>query len=226
MSFKYKEIKRIVRFKEQDNNEIRFSDYDIKMAVNEVIRYLSNSLADSNSDFNEKIKVYDEAEMNEALKGEVSDYEEEGDVVDEYPEIRFKIDGVDFPDDFISIVAVKRGDCCPDLLEPCTIIETPKCNQYKVVGDKLYVGVPHFELIYKASIKEVVNEEDEIELPNMFKDNFVQLVRMVINAAEVDIMRDAVDNAVQILIPKRRYRNAKIPMPFYINGYRGSRLRW
>lgn len=64
MTITYKELKRLIRFKERDNNEIRFSDYDIKEALNECIRYFNNSYALQNSDFLEKRVYYDENEMN------------------------------------------------------------------------------------------------------------------------------------------------------------------
>lgn len=219
MSFTYKEIKKIVRFKEQDNNEIRFSDYDIKMATNEVIRYLSNALANSNGDFNEKIKVYDEKEINDELQNEA---EQDEDVA----RICFRIDGVELPEDFIAMVAIKGKLHDPQPLEPCLAMNTPTPWQYKLVGDRIYTGARHFCLVYKAAIAEITEDEDEIELPYMFKDNFVQLVRMIINGAEVDIMRDAVDSAVQALIPKRRYRNAKIAMPYYIHGQHKNGRGW
>lgn len=217
MAFTYKEIRKQIRFKEGDNNEIRFSDYDIKMAVNEVIRYLTNALAANNADFNEKIKVYDEEEINAELLEELTN--DDGEIDESYTPISFKIDGIEFPEDYIALVSVKGKLHDPTPLNPCLAQNIPMPWEYKVLGDKIYCGCKRFELVYKASIAEVKEEEDTIELPYMFKDNFVQLARMILNQAENDIMRDAVDSAVQQLIPKRRYRNAEIRMPFKI-GYR------
>ena len=91
MGFTYKEIKRIVRFKERDNDEIRFSDFEIRDAVNEVIRYISNSQGLTNADFNEKQTWYDEKD---------------------YEPYCFRHLGVPLPDDFLALVAVKGKPHC------------------------------------------------------------------------------------------------------------------
>lgn len=205
MAFTYKEIKRIVRFKEKDNDEVRFSDFELKDAVNEVIRYISNSQALTNADFNEKQRWYDQKD---------------------YRPNNFKFLGVPLPDDFLALVAVKGKPHSTELLTPCENIQEPQPWEYKIMGERIYTGSPHFLLVYKSSIPEVVDEDDEIELPNMFKDNFVHLVRMIMNQTENDIMRDAVDSAVQALVPKRRYRNAKIAMPYYIHGQHKNGRGW
>ena len=94
---RYEEIKRLIRFKEKDNNEIRFSDYEIKMAVNECIRYLNNSFALQNSDFLEKAKHFNEAEMNaEVIKANLDLPEEE-----QLPLYNFKDEGIELPEDYI-----------------------------------------------------------------------------------------------------------------------------
>ena len=51
MSIAAKEVLHLVRFKQQDHNEIKFSDYDIKNALNEALRYIVQSQALQNSDF-------------------------------------------------------------------------------------------------------------------------------------------------------------------------------
>lgn len=194
MAITYKEIRKTVRWKEQDNNEARYSDYDIKFAVNEAIRYLSNALADSNADFNEKQRYYDQTDCN----------------------CNFVENGISLPDDFLALVAVKGKPHIQELMTPCLSAETPKPWEYKVVGNKIYSGSPHFLLVYKAAIPEIVDEDDEVELPYFAKDSFITLVRRILTSAEGDIMRDAQEMAVNALIPKRRYRNAKIRMPFKI----------
>lgn len=243
MAIAYKDIRKIVRFKEQDNNELRFSDYDIKMAVNEVIRYISNADALNNADFNEKQVTYDEDEYNEQLingvvdegtetqPSESEDETEEGagdeeldsqaEDVEEVPErISFKLDGAELPEDFVALVSIRgRRTYSREILRPCLSGEIPRPWEYKIQGDRIYCGQKKFTLTYKAMLMEVKTEDDEIALPYMFTDTFVQLVRMVLNQTENDIMMDAVDTSVQQLIPKRRYRNAKIRMPFKIGGW-------
>lgn len=202
MPIPYKEIKKIIRFKERDNNEVRFSDYDIKLAVNEVIRYLSLNQALDNSDFLEAEKVYDEDKINRFR-------------IDEGLEpIDVTLDGVPLPENFMSLVAVvgKQGM----LMEACPSHETPRFWQYNVRANKLYCGQHFFRLQYKKRLEEIRDEEDMVALPDVFKDTLVNLARMVLNQAENDILKDAINDAVAMLVPKRRYRNAKIRMPFVI----------
>lgn len=194
MALTYKEILRAVRFKERDNDEIKFSDYEIKEATNEAIRYISNSLADTNSDFNERQRFYNQEECG----------------------CNFLIDGTPLPDDFLSLVSVSNRHNIEDVMTPCLTSGIPKHNEYKIARNKIFCGCPEFCLIYKCSIPEIESDDDEIELPYFMKDTFVTLVRRIVAGAEEDIMREAQEEAVNQLIPKRRYRNAKIRMPFRI----------
>lgn len=196
MGMTYKEVKRAVRFKERDNDEVRFSDYDIKDAVNEAIRYVSNSLADSNADFNEKTKFYNR----------------------ENCECDFHHHGAALPPDFLALLSVKRNPHDKEAMTPCLSGEMPKHWEYKIQGDKIYCGSKNFCITYKASIPEVEDDEDEIEIPYFAKDYFVTLVRRILTSAETEIMRDAQEMLVNALIPKRRYTHAKIRMPFKIGG--------
>ncbi len=184
---RYEEVKRLIRFKEKDNNEIRFSDYEIKMAVNECIRYLNNNFALQNSDFLEKNVAFEEANEN---------------------------DGIPLPDDFITLVSIMR---MRDgyVMHPVQAIKKPNDGEYKVVGGRIYSGNSAIKVLYKAAIAEVGND-DAIELPFVFKDVLVKLSCMILNNAEVDVMMKAVDDAVRVIVPRRRYTNARIKMPFMI----------
>jgi hypothetical protein len=207
----YEEIKRLIRFKEKDNNEIRFSDYEIKMAVNECIRYLNNSFALQNSDFLEKAKHFNEAEMNaEVIKANLDLPEEE-----QLPLYNFKDEGIELPEDYITIVSVMRM-ADGYMMFPVESIKKPLESQYKIVGGKLYSGTPAFTLLYKAAIAEVKESTDGIELPFVFKDVLVKLTCMILNNAETDVMMKAVDDAVRAIVPRRRYTNARIKMPFRV----------
>ena len=184
----YEEVRRLIRFKEKDNNEIRFSDYEIKMAVNECIRYLNNNLALLNSDFLEKAKDFTDVDTAE---------------------------GIDLPEDYIALISVMRM-CDGYVMAPVQAIKKPNDNEYKVVGNKFYSGTPAFTMLYKAAIIEVKDNTDDIELPFVFKDVIVKLSCMILNNAETDIMMKAVDDAVRAIIPRRRYTNARIKMPFMV----------
>ena len=58
------EVLRLVRFKNKDNDEVEYSDYDIKTCLNEALRYISQSQALQNSDFLTKSEVFDETAFN------------------------------------------------------------------------------------------------------------------------------------------------------------------
>lgn len=208
---KYEEVKRLIRYKEKDNNEIRFSDYEIKMAVNECIRYLNNSYALQDSDFLEKAVDFVEKDMNAEIAESNEGLQEE----EWQPFYDFKLEGIDLPEDFITIVSVMR---MRDgyMMSPVESIKQPLDGQYKIVGGKLYSGVPAFKLLYKAAIAEVKESTDGIELPFVFKDVIVKLSCMILNNAQTDVLMQAVDDAVRAIVPRRRYRNAHIKMPFKV----------
>ena len=188
----YNEIKKIVRFKLGDLNEINFSDYEIKMAVNEVIRYLSVSQSLKNSDFLNKGYSYDDA-------------------VDL---INYSVEGIELPRDFVSLVAVR--DYKGRQLEPCSASEVPNFKQYKISGDKLYCGAHSFTMMYNASIPQIEEDDDGVELPYVFLDTMVQLTVLVLQQSDGDVMHTAADAAIDELIPKRKYSNVRIKMPFRI----------
>ena len=77
-----KHLKEMVRWKEKDMDAVKFSDYEIYHAMNEVLRYLRAHLANMQSDLLEREKVY-----------EISD---------------FVNSAVELPDDFTSVKGVYR----------------------------------------------------------------------------------------------------------------------
>lgn len=67
MSIAAKEVLRMVRYKQYDNNEIKFSDYDVQNALNEALRYIVQSQSLQNSDFLDTVKYYSEEEINKGI---------------------------------------------------------------------------------------------------------------------------------------------------------------
>lgn len=242
---KYEEVKRLIRFKEKDNNEIRFSDYEVKMSVNECIRYLNNSLALQNSDFLEKVIDLDQEKMNAAIRPNVARVAiyssandsavlgkallgymvmgSSGTVVPDEPDVPdkdtklydFKLSGVDLPEDFITLCAIQRARD-GYIMSPVEAIKVPLDGQYKIMGGKIYSGNTSIKVLYKAAIAEVKNDTDGIELPFVFKDLIVKLSCMILNNAQTDVLMQAVNDAVRTIVPRRRYRNAHIKMPFKV----------
>ena len=62
-----KDIIQSVRFKQKDNNEVKFSDYDIIQSLNEAVRYINRTFALKNSDFLEKEVEYRLDEINDQI---------------------------------------------------------------------------------------------------------------------------------------------------------------
>ena len=102
------------------------------------------------------------------------------------------------------------------VMSPTLSVKVPLDGQYKIVGSRLYSGEPSIKLLYKAAIAEVGKNQDAIELPFVFKDILVKLSCMVLNNAETDVLMQAVDSAVNAIVPRRRYRNAHVKMPFKV----------
>lgn len=215
MTITYKELKRLIRFKSRDNNEIRFSDYDIREALNECIRYFNNSYALQNSDFLEKLKVYDENEMNMEVDNINAERIETGEEL--LPRYDFKNEGVELPDDFIALQGITCGHDHGNLvMRPVEGYRTPNFGEYKVSGNRIYFGEGYAKMLYKAAIPEVKSEDDVLELPFVFKDSLAKITCMILeNNPSTDVMMEAVNDAVAQIVPRRRYSNARVRMPFY-----------
>ena len=211
MTIAAKEILRMVRFKQQDHNEIKFSDYDIKNALNEALRYIVQSQALQNSDFLDTVKYYSEEEINAEIAAGNEDLPEGK----QQELISFRKNGVELPEDYQVVSGVTRAfDGYP--LYPVDITNVPNPKQYKVCGGKIYAGVPAFYLTYKRTIMPVKDlTEDNIDLPVFCLDLIVKITGMILNQAENDILLKTIDSTASAIIPRRKYNNARIKMPFY-----------
>lgn len=86
-----------------------------------------------------------------------------------------------------------------------------------MAGGKLYVRQEAFLLGYMGGAETVKDiESDTIDLPDLFFDTLVKLIRLVLNNGDVDTMAQAVTGAVDEAIPRRRYTNPRQKMPFYL----------
>lgn len=207
-----KEILQLVRFKQKDNNEILFSDYDIKNSLNEALRYIGQSQALQNSDFLLSFQRYNEDEINATI-------EEENQANPEKPQqplINFQLDGVDLPADYQILSGINR---CKDhySMRPCDASCVPTINEYKIVGEKIYSGCRDFNLGYKKTLSTVQDiETDSIELPTFCTDLVVKITCMILNQAESDILLQTIDSTARAIVPRRRYNNAQTKMPFIV----------
>jgi hypothetical protein len=202
------DIIKLIRFKQQDNNEVKFSDYDIIQSLNECLRYVNQSYAMQNSDFLEKVITIDEDDINQAIN---ADNLKNG---TSNPYIDLSVDGTNLPDDFLTIVSVIRDLDGPPM-SPCEAVKRPLFWQYKIIGGKIYVGWHCVTVLYRSSI-DGVSADSSIALPTFFKDSIVKITGMILsNNADGDTMMQMVNETVADLVPRRRYSNVKTRMPFY-----------
>lgn len=213
---KAKDVLRAVRYKVKDNDELVYSDYDIKNALNEALRYIVQSHSLRNSDYLEINVNFDEDALNAEIQEynktimEQPDYNEE----DLKPLYNFRKTGIELPEDFLILGGVTRGDGY--LMRPCDSSRIPNITEYKVMGNKIYAGSKSFRLTYKRSVLDIKDlENDVIDLPDFCFDLIVKITNMIMNQAENDILLKTIESMAKAIIPRRRYNNAKIRMPFY-----------
>lgn len=208
-------VLRMVRQKEHDNDEVKFSDYDIQGALNEVLRYMSADLTNKDNEYLQKLADYDQDTMNAAIDAEnIANASTEGYVAK--PHIDFMITGIPFPDNYVTAISIQRmADGYK--LHPVTSLYQLDERSYYVAGGLLYCKSTSIRLNYMGHITEVKNfDTGTIDLPDLFVDVIVKLVRVILNNGDSDTMTQAVSQAVDSVIPRRRYSNVRQKMPFYI----------
>lgn len=179
-----------IRYKQKDVDEVKYSDYDILQALNECLEYLNKSYALQNSDFLEKVGRYD------LTTDELTN-------------------GIRLPGDFLTIMKVAR-QADKRLLKVVPVGSELTDEDYFISGDRLYSGDRSITLIYKAVIAELESVDDDIFLPPSFSNTVVNLAVMILNNAETDILAQAVNDATESIIPRRRYSNVKQKMPYIV----------
>lgn len=179
-------IKQMVRWKEKDTDEVRFSDYEIWDAINEVLRYVANRLANMQSDVTEREKVCDDATVF--------------------------ADGVPLPDDFLSIKGLYRLSDGYRL--HAVSDDHVTSGTFRLFGGKLYAEEP-FRLQYYGTLG-TAKDGWLISLPESFTDALVKLTRMVLNNTDVDTMTQAVMTEVEAIVPRRKYNGLRPKMPFFM----------
>ena len=202
-------ILRLVRKKLNDNDEVKYSDYDVLDALNECIRYINVNYSMKNSDFLERIKRYRQDEMN----AQIAAYNETASEEDQKSLVDFS-SGVDLPNDFLTLVSVIRASDNYHL-SPVTAGEKVTYGGYKVFAGKIFCATD-FTITYRSQL-EPVNDlaTDEINLPEIFMDMIVKISCMILqNNAETDVLMQEISRLADSIVPARRYTNVKRRMPF------------
>ena len=181
-----KHLKEMVRWKEKDMDAVKFSDYEIYHAMNEVLRYLRAHIANMQSDLLEREKVY-----------------EIGDFVNS---------AVELPDDFTSVKGVYRLSDHYRLHAVADDHVTP--DTFRLFAGRIYAEAGILLHYYGSLLP--VKDGDTIPLPDTYIDPIIKLTRMVLNNSDVDTMTQAVTAAVDTIVPRRKWSNARAKMPFFV----------
>ena len=218
MAINVKQLVQRIRYKTNDFDELKYSDYDILEALNECLDYLNQDKALRSSDFLEKIKRYRQDEMN----AEVAAYNEE------HPEepkelYDFPVTGAELPDDLIKFVDITRAKDGYHL-HPIPAVENIDPHyrgQYKVFAGRIYTNTD-FDLLYRAKIRllefSALGDENAIvELPEFLRELLVKVTIMILtNNPEGDALLQEINRVTSNLIPGRRYKNVKSRMPWKV----------
>lgn len=181
-----KHLKEMVRWKEKDMDEVRFSDYEIYHAMNEVLRYLRAHLANMQSDLLEREKTY---EIGDFVNG-----------------------AVELPDDFTSVKGVYRLSDHYRLHAVSDDHVTP--DTFRLFAGRIHAACGVLLHYYGRLMP--VKDGDTIPLPDTYIDPIIKLTRMVLNNSDVDTMTQAVMDAVNAIVPRRKWSNARAKMPFFV----------
>lgn len=206
-----KQVMRLIRQKEKDNDEVRFSDYDIWQAVNECIRYLNASLSNKDSEYLQKSQDFIQNDINAAITAE-NESSAEGSTLK--PLVDFGSTGVSIPEDLISVKSLYSLSNNEKMHYVADVSDLHESG-FTIFGGKIYCK-HDFRLLYYGSISAVSDEKSTIDLPDIFLDPIVKLSRVVLNNGDNDTMTQAVTAEVDKLIPRRRYSNARQKMPFWM----------
>lgn len=224
-------VVRLIRHQEGDLNETKFSDYDILMAINQTLRYLSTSLANKGSQYLEKTMDFDEEEVNNKTRSNYEVFGNEAPVygnttyladlngdVEETAIVDFAEDGVPLPDGCTSIISVQELKHHAKL-KPATsqlMLVAHGYRMYYIAGERIYTKVKKFRLNYYRPIPEQQTTADTIDLPPIFLDPIVKISRIMLDGGDNDAMTQAVTTEVNRVLPRRRYSNSRERMPFYL----------
>lgn len=214
MTIAAQSVYRAIQKKFKDNNESFHNEYETLDAINEAIRYTNNVLALRNSDFLEKSITYNQDEMN----AEIDVYNAGltgGQTKKEY--IDLAEEGIDLPEDFVSMISIvmTRENYH---MHPIPAVEPIlQETDYKIIGNKLFAG-SDCTMLYKKQLTEVKNLETEsIDLPYTFFDLLVKIAAMIlVQDPNSDVLLQTVTETVNQIVPRRRYSNARIRMPWTV----------
>lgn len=126
------------RYEINDQNKIRFSDYQLMNSLNSVLRLMNNAL---NTLFSPIIVTSATVALTNNSGALPADYQS-------------------------LVVITKTGDASP--LEPVTLQTTPTNEQYKIMNTTLFSNNSSVDIIYRKTFSKIVAVTEDVPLPDYF----------------------------------------------------------
>lgn len=171
-----KDILYSVRALLKDNNEMTYSDYDIKLALNTALRYISQSSLLKTTDFLETTKLITNSDIE---------------------------NGANLPEDFQSLTGVTSGEFS---LAPCRVTKKPKVHEYKIMGEKIYSGAESFTINYKRLVLPISDlTKDTISLPMFCTNLIIESTIAVLKGTPTADLITQMNNIITADLPVQKY---------------------
>lgn len=198
------DVYRQIRYKENDLNGTKFSDYDLLMCLKECLRQINQVIALSNSDFFVKsISINKDNSVN------------------------LLQEGVELPNDYIALIDVVDSEQESLYPESTAHLKRDGIPAYCIINNRIYCNKHEITLIYKSEINIICNKigvdengneltEQIIDAPIILFDSICKITSLILNNAETDIIMQNAISSCKALIPARKYSKARTKMPFMV----------
>lgn len=167
----------------KDNSEMIYSDYDIKMALNSAIRFISQSTFLKDTDFLETEKTYSLTTAEEAKRG------------------------VELPDDYQSVTGVTTDNFS---LGTVPTTKKPNADEFKIMGTKIYCGNKDFTITYKKLVMPVSDiETDNVDMPMFCLNVIIEVTIAILKGEETAAILNRMNEVITSDIPVRKYNGKR-----------------
>jgi len=181
-----------LRYELKDQNKIRFSDYQLKYALNTTIRIISNALANLHSPM---LATAATIAMTSGIGTLPTDYQS-----------------------IISVV-INPGLYTEIDLKPVTLKTTPTNEQYKIMNNSIYSNNSSVDIIYRTRLNAITDTSAELPLNDDFVELIKKYMKAILldNASTTDLsFTNSISADVAALVTGREYTYIERELPFMI----------